>query len=221
MTMRQHSENRALRMVAWHEGGHVVVAHALGRSIGPCTIVPGRGFAGCAWSYPADKSWADAIRDIRDGHALAPVLPPRLRRGCEELILVAVAGEVAECLGFQRLGRQGEPMIERVADLLGNKSTAPRLSARETALLSAAAQKDSDAICSDDVTAAAFASWMNDGDQEAATAHVTWLVAVARRILIRRIDALEAVADALLVHRSLGSEALQQLLAQRGRPRHV
>ena len=198
-----------LDLAAWHEAGHAVAAHQLGRQLGPLAVLDsGRGCA--LYCRP---QVAVAVPDV--GLPLA-AWPVAWQRWATAETLVLLAGDISEGLfGDRPAGRVVDAVATVAQEIVtgqASSSTPPTATAAEReqvagVLADDPARTDADAI--------AHTAWIaHGGDPLRAGRWIAWLAEEARALLLVRESRVRRLAALLEAERTVGAEAAARVLAE-------
>jgi hypothetical protein len=107
--------------IAVHEGGHVIVARAIGAPVAGCTIVPGKNYSGLTWGPTGDPSKYGSTDEVSNlCSRLAPLMPQcgESRANVAEIIVHA-HGRCVELLAgteAERLLIPDKPPLDAIHD---------------------------------------------------------------------------------------------------------
>ena len=194
------SEPSQTTVVAFHEAGHVVVAHLLGDRVEGATIRPGRHYRGVAsHTELAVVDYAPAAEAV--GQPL-PLQPGDLRRWVEVHATIAMAGDEAGLLALTDPPRHATP--EGPAPVL--QPVPERVRRRWECA--------SDDIPLSDHEVALDACWLVCADWHTRTALMALCTAVARDLVRANAATIGRVARALLEHGELSGPDLITLIEE-------
>jgi hypothetical protein len=183
---------------AFHEAGHGVVAHALGRRIELLSIRPGAHYAGIA-PYVAPRLPSNGKL-----HRPAILQDASFRRSVETRACVALAGNLAEeFAGPTRHRRWSDERTARKA-----VSKLAELSQRESESLERLERAEEPFPTDDQV--AKDMSWILSGEQ--GLAHLIYLREVTRTILHSHRRAVVSLAEALLSKEVVSGRGAREIL---------
>jgi hypothetical protein len=169
---------------ALHEAGHVVVGKAIGLEVAGCTIVPGDGFGGLTWGPFFDRTMLSFDNDVPDlCEKIADLMP-----GPGE-----PRADVADVY---------EHVHSRVVDLCAG-------TAAETLLHPACAPW----IAHSDVRKARATASIICSSDSAVDAYLAFGLAEAKALIEQHRAAVWAIAEALMVERTLNSEQIDTIIA--------
>jgi hypothetical protein len=170
--------------VSLHEGGHTVVGRALGAEVGGCTIVEGPDYGGLTWGPKGNSSRLSSVDENPDICAKITALMPAF-------------GEprvnAAEIFSFCHV---------RVVDLCAG-------TAAETILHPACAPW----VAHSDIREARKIASMVCTSESAVDAYLAFGLAEAKALIEQHRAAVLAIAEALMVERTLNSEQIDNIIA--------
>jgi hypothetical protein len=170
--------------IALHEGGHTVVGRALGSEVGGCTIVEGPDYGGLTWGPKGNSSRLSSVDEKPDLCAQIAALMP----GCGEPRVNA-----AEIFTFCHV---------RVVDLCAGTAA--------EAILHPACPPW---IAHSDIREARKIASMISTSEAAIDAYLAFGLAEAKALIEQHRAAVLAIAEALMVHRTLNAEQIDNVIA--------
>jgi hypothetical protein len=169
---------------ALHEGGHTVVGRALGAEIGGCTIIEGPDYGGLTWGPTGNSSRLSSVDEKPDICAQIAASMPGFGEPREN---------AAEVFTFCHV---------RVVDLCAG-------TAAETILHPACAPW----VAHSDIREARKIASMVCTSESAVDAYLAFGLAEAKALIIEHRAAVWAIAEALMDHRTLDAEQIDNIIA--------
>ncbi|WP_369222445.1 hypothetical protein AB5J52_14005 [Streptomyces sp. R39] len=190
--------------IALHEAGHTFIAWRFGQTSGPVTVVPGPRWAGTAHHdrQPVPQAVLAAV------NVEMPYLswPAAVRHDVDVQALITAAGHVAEETLGHRIGRRGDPLAIRAAELAAAR---PLTEPEERRIL---AGREDTTGQTDDERLAALMLLAHGHDPVTGSAWLNYITATARTCITRDADRVLRLAAVLADHGTLSGQAVTEIL---------
>ena len=183
---------------AYHEAGHAVLGTDHGRRVHRISLRTAEAHAGITQWEPDPPEMRVLLGALDGRHPLDGLMPDAFRFACRRMV-ETLAGKAAAELAVPTIGRQPEPLEERLPRRPppASASVTPRLQAAEAAEPDPR-RHDDDEIALD--MAMALVGYPTTGPL------LGWMRAEARRACSERWPVIESVASALLAAETLDAE---------------
>jgi hypothetical protein len=170
---------------AIHEASHCVVGRALGQNVAGCTIVPGDGYGGLTWGPAFDPSMRSNDTDVPDlCEAIGELMPG--------------AGE--PCVNAAEIFAHAHV---RVVDLMSGTAGESLLHPECTPW-----------VAHSDIRQARALAGLICSSEESITAYLEFGAEEARALILRHRGAVLAIAEALLIHRTLDAAMIDAIISR-------